>query len=163
MDGILSYAVLQHFVPLYCWNNEEEHLNSTTEHCACIASASPQPHIKTKISKTKRKLVKFRFVCESPHPFYNPKHAITVFTKNRRTTAQKCIKICACAIITFIFIIKRISRNRCSKFSILIIFKCSQYLQQRKLYAVWVLACFLFRSSDMLNIFVTWKSWKSFP
>ena len=43
-------------------------MNSTTEHCARIATASPmQLHIKTKISKTKRKLVKFRLFCESPH------------------------------------------------------------------------------------------------
>jgi len=130
VDVILSHAVLQHFVPLYWGNNEEEHLNSTTEHCACIACASPQPHIKKKISKAKRKLVKFRFFVNRPTLLYNPKrHAITVFTKNRRSTAQKCIKIGACAIITFIFIIKRISRNCYFKFCILIIFKFSPCLQ----------------------------------
>ena len=87
----------------YIGENEDEHLNSTTRHCTCIANASPQLHIKKKIGKTKRTLVKFHFFfANRPTLPYNPKHAITVFTKNRRTTAQKCIKIRACAIITFI-------------------------------------------------------------
>ena len=93
------YSVIrcfQRFLPLYWWSNEEEHMNSTTEHCARIATASPQPHIKKKISKSSD------FIANRPTVLWNPKHAITVFTKNRGTTALKCIKIRACAIITFI-------------------------------------------------------------
>ena len=59
MDGILSYAVFS-ISCRYIGEIMKKTSEFTTEHCTCIATASPQPHIKKKISKTKRKLVKFR-------------------------------------------------------------------------------------------------------